>query len=81
MLSTNTVDGGVDEVVDEGNDSGRVAKEGASTCHLIENGVEAETEGGVVDTEWTEEAFPCTEQAADGQTGKVSGTSTIAKIV
>ena len=81
MLSTDSVDGSVDEVVDESNDTGRVAKEGTSTGDLVENGVESETESGVVDTEWAEEAFPSTEKTTDGETREVSGAGSVAEIV
>lgn len=81
VLATDTVNGSVDEVVDQSDDTSRVAKEGASTGDLVENGVEAQTEGWVVDTERAEEAFPRAEKATDGESREVGGAGTVAEVV
>lgn len=81
MLATNTVDGSVDKVVDQSDDTSRVAEEGASTGDLVENGVKAQTEGWVVDTEGAEEAFPRAEKATDSETREIGGTGTVAEVV
>lgn len=81
MLAANTVDGCIDEVVDEGDDTGRVAEEGASTGDLVENGVESETERGVVDAERAEETFSSSKETSDGKAGEVGGSGAVAEVV
>lgn len=81
VLATNTIDGGVNEVVDEGNDTGGIAEEGTSSGDLIQNSVQSKTESGVFYAERAEEAFPCTEETTDGETGEVGCTCTVAKVV
>lgn len=81
VLTTNAVDGSVDKVVDQSDDASRVAEEGASSGDLVENSVKSQTEGWVVDTERTEEAFPRAKKATEGETREVGGTGTIAEVV
>ncbi len=81
VLATNTVNGSIDKVVDEGNDTCRVTEESTTTSDLVENSVESETESRVVDTKRTEESFPSTEKTSDHETREVGGAGTVAEVI
>lgn len=48
MLSARVIDGCIDQVVYERNDTGAVAQEASTASDLVEHGVEAETESGIL---------------------------------
>lgn len=81
VLATDAVDGRIHEVVDESDNTSRVAKERASSGDLVEDRVESQTESGIVNAKRTKQALASSQKTADGQTREISSASAVAEVI